>query len=474
MSRPERSRSPKLQRALVGLVAFCMALVAVRASAEVRHTGTWPEHDKKVTLSVQRMPRSQAIRELAKKAGWSVVVRSPSDEPVEVAVKNQPADKVLDLLLADGHFVADRDGDLISIAPEAAAAPPAASAAPAGATSATATPPAPASSAASAPGAAAVPPAAAAPSAAPVASAASASESAAKKTKPTRRGHDRVVTGSSVRIDKSDIVHDLVVMGGSAEVFGQVTGDLVVIGGSARVHNGAHVYGDATTVGGSLTVDDGARVDGDAGVVGGNLHRKGDAKIGGKASQDKLNISVGSHGDHERGSWLTRALRDVGGAMTRAALLFVFGAVLFALATRRMESLELEATSRPMRSFALGVVGLLLGALAIVALCVTIVGIPLAIIGALLAVFAGYAGVCAVLTAVGSALVRHKSDNVYVHLAVGCALLLVLGSIPYLGGLVTVALLFTSVGVVVATRGAGIFNPKHGTPPPTPYGAAAA
>jgi len=470
MSRPERSRIPKLQRVLVGLVAFFMALVAVRASADVRHAGTWPEHDKKVTLSAQRMPRSQAIRELAKKAGWSVVVRSPSDEPVEVAVKSQPADKVLDLLLADGRFVAERDGNLISIAPEPAATPPAASARAAGAASATGAPAAPASS--TAPGRAAVPPAGAAPSAAPAASAASASESAAEK--PPRRGHDRVVTGSSVRIEKNDVVHDLVVMGGTADVFGQVTGDLVVIGGSARVHKGAHVYGDATTVGGSLTVDDGARVDGDAGVVGGNLHRKGDAKIGGKTSQDKLNISVGSHGDHEGGSWLTRALRDVGGAMTRAALLFVFGAVLFALATRRMESLELEATARPMRSFALGVVGLLLGALATVALCVTIVGIPLAIIGVLLAVFAGYAGVCAVLTAVGSALVRHRSDNVYVHLAVGCALLLVLGSIPYLGGFVTVALLFTSVGVVVATRGAGLFNPRHGAPPPTPYGAAAA
>ena len=160
--------------------------------------------------------------------------------------------------------------------------------------------------------------------------------------------------------------------------------------------------------------------------------------------------------------------------MTRSALLFVFGAVLFALATRRMESLELEATSRPMRSFALGVVGLIVASLATVALCVTIVGIPLAIIAVLLGVFAGYAGVCAVLTAVGSALVRHKSDNVYVHLAVGCALFLVLGSLPYLGGLVTVALLFTSIGVVVATRGAGMFNPKNGAPPPsTPYRTAA-
>lgn len=463
MSRLERSTTPMLRRVVMAAALCCLALCAVRASADVRHAGTWPEHGRKVTLSVKRMPRSQAIRELAKKAGWSVVVRSPSDEPVELAVKNQPADKVLDLLLADGHFVADRDGDLISIAPEAPAAP-AASAAPA----------APASAASAPAGSSAVPSGPPAASARPTASAAPAEKSGASDTKPPRRGHDRVVTGSSVRIETSDVVHDLVVMGGSAEVYGKVTGDLVVIGGSARVHKGAHVYGDATTVGGSLTVDDGAQVDGDAGVVGGNLHRKGDAKIGGKTSQNKLNISVGDHGDHDSGSWFSRVARDVGGAMTRAALLFVFGAVLLALATRRMESLELEATSRPMRSFALGVVGLLLGALAIVALCVTIVGIPLAIIGALLAVFAGYAGVCAVLTAVGSALVRHKSDNVYVHLAVGCALLLVLGSIPYLGGFVTVALLFTSIGVVVATRGAGIFNPKNGAPPSPPQGAVAA
>ncbi len=459
MSRSQRPRTLKLERVLLGLAALCLALVAVRASAEVRHAGTWPDHEKKVTLSVDRMPRSQAIRELAKKAGWSVVVRSLPDEPVEVAVKNQPAGKVLDLLLADGHFVATRDGDLISIAPESAAAP-AASATPAPSSA----PAAPAASAS-----------AAAPSAAaPAPSATAAAEVAASSTKPPRRGHDRVVTGSSVRVAKGEVVHDLVVMGGSADVLGTVTGDLVVIGGSAHVHKGAHVYGDATAVGGSLTVDDGARIDGDAGVVGGNLHRKGDAKIGGKVRQNKLNISVGDGGSHTHGSWLSRTARDVGGAMTRAALLFVFGAVLFALATRRMESLELEATARPMRSFALGVVGLIVATLATVALCVTIVGIPLAIIGVLLAVFAGYAGVCAVLTAVGSALVRHKSDNVYVHLAVGCAVFLVLGSLPYLGGFVTVALLFTSIGVVIATRGAGLFNPRNGKPPSTPYRTAAA
>lgn len=454
MSRTRSMTSPKLRRALLTLVALCLALVAARASADVRHAGTWPEHAKKVTLSLERVPRSQAIRELAKKAGWSVVVRSPSSEPVEIAVKDQPADKVLDLLLADGHFVATRDGNLISIAPDTTAPPTTTSAKPA-------PPPSPAAATSAAP----------APSAKPAPSKPKANKSAAK---PPRRGQDRVVTGSSVRVAKGEVVHDLVVMGGSADVLGTVTGDLVVIGGSAHVHKGAHVYGDATAVGGSLTVDDGARVDGDAGVVGGSLHRKGDAKIGGKISQNKLRISVGDDGSHEHGSWISRTARDVGGAMTRSALLFVFGAVLFALATRRMESLELEATARPMRSFALGVVWLIVGALGTVALCVTIVGIPLAIIGVLLAVFAGYAGVCAVLTAVGSALVRHKSDNVYVHLAVGCALFLVLGALPYLGSLVTVALLFTSIGVVVATRGAGLFNPKNGTPPPsTPYRTAA-
>src|SRR5690606_14002156 len=134
----------------------------------------------------------------------------------------------------------------------------------------------------------------------------------------------------------------------------------------------------------------------------------------------------------------TSLFAAIGGAITRTALLFVFGAVLFALATRRMEALQGEVAARPMRSFALGVLGFFVAVIALVALSVTVIGIPIAIIAVLCGVFATYAGICAPLATVGRALFGHKTKNPYMHLALGCALFMLASAVPWLGGFVTV------------------------------------
>jgi hypothetical protein len=198
-------------------------------------------------------------------------------------------------------------------------------------------------------------------------------------------------------------------------------------------------------------------------VVGGELHRGPKARINGDVSG--IGDGAGrrsfkaAHGGSRDWSFAGLA-RDAGGALTRMALLFVFGAVLLGLVTRRMELLQTEAAARPMRSFAWGVLGSLIGLLVLVVLCVTIIGIPVAVVAVLASVFAVYAGICGVLAAVGAALVRHKSTSPYVHLAVGCVVYLVLGSLPWVGGFVTAALVLTGIGVVVVTRAAGLVPEK--------------
>jgi hypothetical protein len=138
-------------------------------------------------------------------------------------------------------------------------------------------------------------------------------------------------------------------------------------------------------------------------------------------------------------------------------LLFVFGTVLLALAGERMEKLECEVATRPARAFAIG----LLSSIAIfamaVAFAVTIVGIPIAAAGALFAVFAAYAGICAVLRTLGAALAHHRTENRYIHLALGCALFLVLGAVPWVGDFLTFGLILLGLGAVVGTRAAGLW-----------------
>jgi len=407
-----------MNRSLTACIALGFGLVSSAALAEVKHEGTWPIELKHVTLDATHMTRTDAITRIAKEAGWSVVLRDIDDgKPMDVHITDQPADKVLDVVLNDGDFVAKRDGTLITISGAKTPAPTAI---------ASVAPPIPSALAAPVP-----------------------------TTTATTRGEDRMVHGGDLVIAADETVHDVAVFGGSVSVFGTVTGNVVVFGGSASIKKGAHVSGSATAVGGSVDVADGAQVDGDVGVVGGSLSRHKGAKIGGAVHKnDDLHIGT------TPSSGPRSFLREVSDATTRAAMLFVFGAVLFALASQRMNTLRVEAASRPMRAFALGVVGAVVGLASIALIGITIIGLPIAVVLLLGAIFAAYSGICAVLATAGKALIGHKTENPHIHLLVGCALFLVSGAIPLINGIVTFAVVLMGIGVVVATRGAGTLVPN--------------
>ncbi len=441
--------NPLSQLARVGRVASLVTLalfIPLAAEAAVHKEGAWPASDKKVSFEFDGKP-SDGLVKLAEEAGWSLVMSkgiTVAEHDVKINVDDQPADAVLEALFAESDVVARRNGSLITITASPSS----------GATGATgATPPTPPTTPA------AVDHLPAIPSVPPV---------------PTVRGEDRNVFGSSLVIGKDEIVHTVSVTGGSAKIFGTVTGDLVVAGGSARIEDGARVVGNATVFGGSLKVVSGARVDGDVGIVGGVLKREEGAIIGGKVvdsgSGKHGNVKVSMHdgevsteveGSRKRESGPSRiseAAHSFGQSVTNMSLLFVFGCVLLALGTRRMETLRVEAAARPMKAFAMGIVGSICALVAVVAMCITVVGIPFAILVVLLGVLSVYASIAAVLTTVGAAVTGHKSTNPYVHLLAGCVLFLLAGLVPYIGGVVTAAVILIAIGTLVTTRLAGLVD----------------
>jgi hypothetical protein len=435
------------QLARVGRIASLVTLalfIPLAAEAAVHKEGAWPASDKKVSFEFDGKP-SDGLVKLAEEAGWSLVMSkgiTVAEHDVKINVEDQPADAVLEALFAESDVVARRNGSLITITASPSS----------GATGATAptppTPPTPPAASDVVPAIPLVPPV------------------------PTVRGEDRNVVGSSLVVGKDEIVHTVSVTGGSAKIYGTVTGDLVVAGGSARIEDGARVVGNATVFGGSLKVMSGARVDGDVGIVGGALKREEGAIIGGKVvdsgSGKHGNVKVSMHdgevsteveGARKRESGrsrLTEAAHSFGQSVTSMSLLFVFGCVLLALGTRKMETLRVEAAARPMKAFAMGIVGSICALVAVVAMCITVVGIPFAILLVLLGVFSVYASMAAILTMVGAAVTGHKTANPYVHLAAGCVLFLLAGLIPYIGGLVTAAVILVAIGTLVTTRLAGL------------------
>jgi hypothetical protein len=442
------------------LLVASAALTAGVAHADVRHRGDWDDDDnEKVTLDLDRVSRNEAVKRLAQAAGWSVVFDGPTGDAIDVHVKDQPAEKVLDLMLDDGHrYVANRDDKMVVIrrADDAGAQDD-----PSGPV--IVIPPIP-----SIPSIPAVPPVPPVPSIVTV-------------DEDFEEGSDRVVTGGNLRIEEGEVAAGVTVMGGNVDIFGTATGDVIAMGGNVRIHRGAHVFGDATAVGGALSVEDGARVDGDVNVLGGVLRRGKDAEIHGdvKDGRQHKHKHRGRHG-HDRDeasapegkaqnvSMLRRVARDAGSAITRTALLFAFGAVLLSLATSRMEALKLQLATRPMRSFATGVVTLLVSVVLLIALCVTVIGIPFAIIGVLLGFIAAVAGLVAALETAGGALLGHKTKNPYAHLAFGCLLFMLVGAIPFVGSFLIAATVLAGLGSVAATRAAGLV-PSKNRPTGTPY-----
>lgn len=402
--------------AAVGISCALLLAAAQSADARVRHEGTWPDGEKNVTIDLDGVKRAEAVRKLAEAAGWSVVVHAPPGDPVDVHVTDQPPAKVLDLVLADADYVATRDGTLVSIDRDVAA-----------------------------------------PSTAP--------------STATARGEDRNVMGGNLVIAKGETAHDVTVMGGNLEVYGSVTGDVTVFGGNVRVHEGARIAKDCTMFGGNVSLDDGASVDGHVVLVGGRLHRAKGAHVGEVSRADDNGDD--DEGVHARGSagpgqaevklpLHVRLVSSVSHGLRLAAVLFVIGTMLIALAGRRMDTLRAEIAARPMRTLALGFVGVFASIVVLIALCVTIIGIPIALVAALVGAFAALTAMSAAMSVAGEALLRHKTQNPYVHLAFGCGIFVMLAWIPWVGAIVVWATVLIGIGSLVATRAAGLVARKNG------------
>jgi hypothetical protein len=435
----------------VALLAFALPFTA---GASVKKEGAWPAHDKKVDLEFDGRP-AEGLKALASEADWSVVVSDAvgfgkNGANVHVKVDDEPADAVLEALFMDYDVIAHRNGKLITVRPDPAAS------AKHGMDEAireiTQKATEEAFSATPLPTALLVPP--------PV---------------PTVRGDDRSILGGSLDIKKGEIVHSATVMGGKLNVEGTVTGDLVVMGGSAHLRPGARVVGTATVLGGNLKAEKGSRIDGDVTLAGGRLDREDGSIIGGSVV-DGVHDSTDSEEPEKESATetpsgrarLTEAAHSFGQSLTKMSLLFVLGCVLLALLTPRMEKLRIEVASRPMRSFAMGLVGTVFGSVGLLVvlliLCITVIGIPVAVVGVLLAILALYGAIASVLTTFGAAVMGHRTQNPYLHLLLGCGAFLLLSSIPWVGGFVVFAVTMIAVGALIATRVGGLLERKPRSP----------
>ena len=181
----------------------------------------------------------------------------------------------------------------------------------------------------------------------------------------TRRG-DQVRFGGNVRVDEDElVVGNVVAIGGSARIDGEVRGEVVAVGGNVELGPRSLVTEDIAVVGGTLERAEGSRVQGD-------LHEVGIGEI--------------DFGDWRMGDWrprmrgFSRTLAFMS-TLGRVAILCVLGALVMLLGREYVERTSLRAAAEPLKAGAIGFLAQLLFLpvliITIVILVVTIVGIPL-------------------------------------------------------------------------------------------------
>jgi hypothetical protein len=206
-----------------------------------------------------------------------------------------------------------------------------------------------------------------------------------------RRREDIVRIGGSVTVDADESVHgDVVAVGGSAEVNGEVDGDVVVVGGRAVFGPQAYVRGDVT-------------------AVGGGVQRHPDATIRGGINEVGFGEFPWAGGWSRRGDWdwdWTDGFYPVArltGTLVRVALLALLTALVLFVARQPVEQIADRVADEPVKSWFVGFLAEMLFfpalILSVVVLAISIIGIPLlllvpvAIVAALVVMLVGFTAV---------------------------------------------------------------------------------
>ncbi len=203
-----------------------------------------------------------------------------------------------------------------------------------------------------------------------------------------RRREEVVRIGGSVTVDSDESVRgDVVAIGGSANINGEVDGNVVAVGGSVRLGPQAVVRGDVTSVGGEVHRDSTA-------VIRGGVHE----------------VAVGGPwGNWGRGNWEWDWMDGIypvarlTGTLVRIALLALLTALVLFVARQPVEQIADRVAADPLKSWFVGFLAEMLFLpvliLTAVVLAISIVGIPLlvlipvAIVAALVAMLVGFTAV---------------------------------------------------------------------------------
>jgi hypothetical protein len=252
-----------------------------------------------------------------------------------------------------------------------------------------------------------------------------------------RYSDDRFRIGGSITVDADESVKDVVVIGGSAHIQGEVTGDIVVVGGMVELGPNAEVAKDVTVVGGTLRRNPTARVAGRVNQIGPGLSLGG-LRVGmGRFPFSPAMFFWGS---------IWGGLFAFMSTVVRLAILCILASLVLLVGQDYVERISARAAAEPLKAGLVGLLAQLLFLPLLIVLVVTIVGIllvPFVVLGVIIVLIVGFTSVSYHVGRLISGRLGSTPLNPYVTVIVGILTVLtpvVLGRILGIGGAVLLPL----------------------------------
>ena len=271
----------------------------------------------------------------------------------------------------------------------------------------------------------------------------------------TDSSNDMVVFGGQHQVIKEgqEIAGDLVVISGSADVFGKVDGDAVALGGRIYIAPQGHVDGSLVNVGG--VIDNQSNTpQGHGGTVMPPVPPM-------PTMEPVPPVEMPEETSGSRHGWRVFFLID-------AVLAFL----AFLLFPARTRSATEHLLDNPVLSGMLGFFSPIILALVVIALAITIIGIPLIPLAVLMTVAGYLIGKAAIAEFLGERLVRTTKGTAAtpaVSVTVGLAIFLVLSALTGWVGIViyfTLAAIALGASLYMLMRTAQAYRRSHTTPTP--------
>ncbi len=249
--------------------------------------------------------------------------------------------------------------------------------------------------------------------------------------------------GADIVVDGNEIVcGNVTSFGGTIVIQGEVQGDIVAFGTSVIIDGTVH--GTITVYGGSITLQNNAAVYGDIHLCQGSWTPGGDQYLHGtlagcpKSADQLLTSDAGP----DFRFWSTLAW-------------VVLGVLLIVLLPEHVMLVRTTVSSKTRRSLVLGLLSILLALPVLAILVALIISIPLAIIVVIGLIAAWALGTVAVGSLLGEYIVRvvaPQKNTRLVQVVVGLTVLVLAGSLPYIGWFISIGAGLLGLGAVFLSR----------------------